>query len=130
MRQPAPVPLQRGEQDGIVRFGQSDAAHHHAIQTTEPCLRVSEAVAGDPLEPVARHGGFGDLAGNGQTEAGITEGIGSSEYGEMAVAGFDRLGENVSESVSAGQPGAAREARAIGHGFRVSAGRGPWRDAL
>ena len=130
MRQPAPVPLQRGEQDGIVRFGQSDAAHHHAIQATEPCLMVSEAVAGDPLEPVARHGGFGDLAGNGQTETRMVECVGTGEHGEIAVAGFDRLSENMGEGVPAGQPGAAREARAIGHGFRVSAGRGPWRDAL
>jgi hypothetical protein len=34
------------------------------------------------------------------------------------------------EGVPAGQPGAAREARAFGHGIRASTGRGPWRGAL
>ncbi len=130
MREPAPVPLQRGEQDGVVLFGQPSAAHHHAIQTAEPRLMMPETFARDPLEPVARHGGFGDLAGNSQTEAGIAECVGAGEHGEMAVAGFDRLGEDAGEGVPAGQPGATREARAIGHGIRVSAGRGPWRGAL
>ena len=50
MRQPAPVPLQRSEQNSVVLLGQPRAAHHHAIQTAEPCLMMPEAFAGDPLE--------------------------------------------------------------------------------
>lgn len=77
---------------------------------------MPETVTGDAFDPVARNGGFGDLAGNGQPETGIAEGIGTSKHGEVAVAGSDWLSEDASEGVPASQPGAARKARAIDHG--------------
>ena len=124
------MPLQRGKQDGAVLFGKPSAAHHDAIQTAKPRLMMPKTFTSDPLDSVARHGGFGNLAGNGQTESGVAESVGTSKHGEMAVAGFDRLGEDTGKGVPASQPGAARKARAIGHGVRASAGRGPWRGAL
>lgn len=112
------MPFQRGEQDGVVRFRRAGAAQHHAVQTAEFPLVAPEAFAHDPLDPVARHGGLGDLAGDGQAQAGVSQIVGSGQHGEAAIAGFDWLGEDGGESVSASQPGATREARGAGQGIQ------------
>ena len=91
---------------------------------------MTETFAHDPLDPVTRHCGFGNLAGNRQTEPGIAEGIGAGKHSEIAVAGFDRLGKNTGKGVAASQPGAARETRAADHTVRAPAGRGLWRGGL
>ena len=112
------MPFQRGKQDGVFLFSHTGAAHHHTIQTTEPLLMAPEAFAHDSFEAVARYGGLGDLAGNGQAQAGIGQLAGSGQHGKIAVAGFDWLGENTGEGVPASQPGATRKARAAGRGVQ------------
>jgi len=123
------VPLQRCEQDGAILFRQTGATHHDAIQSADLRLMATEAFAYHSLDPVARHSGFGDLAGNSQAQAGISKKVGAGEYGEMAVAGFDRLGEHVRKGVPASQPGAARKTGAAGHKVRAPDGHDPWRAA-
>lgn len=71
MRDPLPMSLQRNGQDRVFLLRQAGARHHHVIQTAELLLALPEVFAHDPLDAVAHHGGFGDLAGNRQTQARI-----------------------------------------------------------
>lgn len=112
------MPFERGQQHRAVLLGRAGSGHHHAIQPAEFALVPAEAFAGDALQTVARHGGFGDLARNRQTQARVIQIVGSGEHGKIAVARFDGLGENAGKGVPAGQPGAARETRVAGRGVQ------------
>jgi len=90
--------------------------HHDAIKTTDLRLMLAKAFAHHPLDPVADDGRPGHFAGNSQAEAGMRQSVGASQHGEVAVTGFDRLGEYAGEGVAAGQPDTARKRRAAGHG--------------
>ena len=123
------MPLQRYEQDSAILFRHTSAPHHHAIQSADFNLIRAKTFAYHSLNPVARHGQFGNLAGNGQTQAGISQRVRSGQNGEMAVAGPYRLGEDIGKGVPASQPGAARKASAADHAVKEPAGRDPWRGA-
>ena len=108
------MPFERGEQNRIVLLARTGPGHHHAIQPAQLALALAEAFAREPLQAVARRSGFGDLAGNRQTQTRVSQIVGSGQHGKIAVARLGGLGEDAGESVPAGQPGAARETRVTG----------------
>jgi len=108
------MPFERGEQNRVILLARPRPGHHHAIQAIELALAPAEAFACDPLQAVARHGRLSDLAGNRQTQARVSQIVGSGQHGKIAVAGFGGLGEDAGKGVPAGQPDAARKTRVAG----------------
>jgi len=112
------VPLQRRKQDRVVlQRRYAGPAHDYAIETTQLLLILAKTLSRHSLDPVTDDGRPGNFAGNSQAEAGMRQSVGASQHGEIAVAGFDRLGEHVGEGIAARQPDAARKRRAAGHGL-------------
>jgi hypothetical protein len=58
------VPLQRGEQHCVILLARTGSTQQHTVQAAEIVLVAPKAFAPDPLQPVARHSRFGDLARN------------------------------------------------------------------
>lgn len=76
------------------------------IKAAQQLLMVPKTFADDALDPIANHGGRSGFAGNGQTEAGETQGIGSGEYREVRISGLYRLREDMVKASLVTQSGA------------------------
>lgn len=87
--------LQRGEEYLVGLHAYLRLADDHKIEATQQLLMMPKTFANNALDPIANHGGRGGLAGDGQTEAGETQGIGSSEYREVRISGLYRLREDI-----------------------------------
>ena len=88
----------------------------------------AKTLTDDTLDAIANHGGFGRLAGNGQTKARETQTIGSSKNRETGIRRSFRLCENAAKIRLVSQPGAPSKAR-VAH-FKALGGPDPWRDGL
>jgi hypothetical protein len=76
------------------------------VQATQRWLMLPKALADDALDAVANHGGWSRLAGDGQTEAGKTQIIGSGEYRKIRISGLYRPRKDMAKVSLAAQSGA------------------------
>ena len=115
---PCPMLLQGRKQHCIVIPLRIRPNDHHHIDAAESLLMMAKAFANHPFNPVADHGGFGCLAGNGQTEAGKPQRIGPGKHCEIKIYGLYRPRKNILKVSFADQPGAPLKARRVHNGLR------------
>ena len=118
--------LQRGEEHLVRLHSYLRLADDDKVEAAQSLLMMPKALANEALEAIANYGGRGGLAGNGQTEAGETQGIGSGEYREIRISGLYRLREDILKVSLVTQSGAPGKARTV-H-LRESDAPGPWPD--
>ncbi len=87
--------LQRGEEHLVRLRSYLRLADDHKVEATQRLLMAPKALANEALDPIANHGGTSGFAGNGQTEAGETQGVGSGEYREIRISGLYRLCKDI-----------------------------------
>ena len=98
--------LQRGEEHLVRLRSYLRLADDDKVEAAQQSLMVPKTFANNALDPIANHGGRSGLAGDGQTEAGETQGIGSSKYREIRISGLYRLREDILEVSLITQSGA------------------------
>ena len=87
--------LQRGEEYLVLLRSYLRLADDDKVEAAQHLLMVPKALANEALDPIANHGGRSGLAGDGQTEAGKAQGIGSGEYREIRISGLYRLCKDI-----------------------------------
>jgi hypothetical protein len=87
--------VQRGEEHLVRLRSQLRLADNYKVEAVQQLLMMPKTFADDAFDPIANHGGRSGLAGDGQTEAGETQGIGSGEYREVRISGLYRLREDI-----------------------------------
>lgn len=107
--QPFPVTGQGRYQLDIAAFRQPLPPENHDVERSELALVVTEALADQPLDTVACHGGPGMLACDGQAEPGSTCVVRPREHREAVVDGAGGAAEDPVEIAAREQPGAFRK---------------------
>ncbi len=87
--------LQRGEEHLVRLRSYLRLADDDKVEAAQRLLMAPKTFANNALDPIANHGGRSGFAGNGQTEAGETQGVGSGEYREIRISGLYRLREDM-----------------------------------
>ena len=98
--------LQRGEEHLVRLRSYLRLADDHKVEAAQRLLMVPKTFANDALDPIANHGGRSGLAGDGQTEAGETQIIGSGEHREIRISGLYGPRKDIAKVSLAAQSGA------------------------
>jgi len=116
--------MQSIEQLGIIRMYQLRASHHYDIKALQHGLMMAEAFPDNTLDSITQHGLFGNLAGDGQSQPGMIQVVGPSQYSEKCIAAFRRFCENSAVIGFGHQTGTTRKMR-IAHTMALNE-RAPW----